>query len=57
MMGSVIVRPQAEAEVTRAFSWYEDRRSGLGGEFAAAVADLVGRITENPLAEKYAARR
>jgi len=43
-------RPQAEAEVLEARNWYEERRQGLGAEFAAVVDGLVGRIAENPLA-------
>lgn len=46
----VSFRPQAEAEVLEVRGWYEGRRQGLGTEFGAAVDNLVGRITENPLA-------
>jgi len=46
----VAFRPQADAEVREAGWWYEERRSGLGAKFAAAVEEAVARITENPLA-------
>jgi hypothetical protein len=46
----VVFRPQAEDELLEVRTWYEQRRSGLGHEFAQAVDELVGRIVENPLA-------
>jgi len=49
MTRQVLFRPEADAEVAEASQWYEQRRSGLGGEFAAAVAEVVSRIVENPL--------
>ena len=50
MTRPVRFRPQAEAEVLEARSWYDGRRQGLGAEFGAAVDGLVSRIAENPLA-------
>jgi len=46
----VVFRPQAEAEALEAGRWYNQRRAGLGEEFAAAVTEAIARITENPLA-------
>jgi plasmid stabilization system protein ParE len=46
----IVFRPQAEAESIEARRWYEQRRSGLGKEFARAVNEVVGRILENPFA-------
>lgn len=41
----LIIRPKAEAEMTEAFDWYEDRSPGLGSEFLlcvdAAFNDLI----------------
>ena len=50
MTHRVAFRPQADAEVREARRWYEERRSGLGAKFAAAVEEAVARITDNPLA-------
>ena len=33
MSRRLIVRPEAEEELTDAFDWYEDRVPGLGSEF------------------------
>ena len=37
MSRRLIVRPEAEAEMTDAFDWYEDRVPGLGSEFLLCV--------------------
>ncbi len=50
MIRRVAFRPLADAEVREARRWYEERRSGLGAKFAAAVDEAGARITENPLA-------
>ena len=33
MKHTVIVRPEAENDLKEAFSWYEDKRKGLGYDF------------------------
>ena len=50
MTRRVSFRPQADTEVLETCRWYEERRLGLGGEFAAAVEDAVTRIAATPLA-------
>jgi plasmid stabilization system protein ParE len=50
----VVFRPEAEDEVLEAFEWYENRRAGLGKEFAQAVDEIISRIIENPLAYQRA---
>jgi len=45
-----VFRPQAEAELLEARSWYEARRTGLGVRFGAEVDAAVARIVESPLA-------
>ena len=50
MARQVVFRPEAEDEVLEAFEWYENRRAGLGNEFAQAVDEIITRIIENPLA-------
>lgn len=42
--------PSAKAELQEAVDFYEDRRAGLGEEFAAEVRSTVGRILLNPTA-------
>jgi len=49
----LIIRPEAEAELTEAFDWYERRVAGLGGDLLAAVDATVDSIVSNPL--QYAA--
>ena len=45
-----VFRPQADQEVQSARRWYEQRRPGLGIEFANAIDEVVARISSNPLA-------
>ena len=42
------VEPEAEAELSEAFQWYESRVAGLGGEFTRAVRALFVMIDRNP---------
>ena len=48
MSRRLIVRPEAEAEITNAFDWYEDRVSGLGSEFLLCVAAVFNAILRSP---------
>lgn len=41
-------RPEVVDDLSTAWDWYEQRRSGLGEEFLAAVERCVERITTNP---------
>ncbi len=43
------IRPEAEADMTEAFEWYEERQSALGYEFLAEVHVALRAIAENPL--------
>jgi plasmid stabilization system protein ParE len=45
----LIIRTEAEADLTEGFNWYEERRSGLGFEFLARVGFVLTRIEVNPL--------
>jgi len=48
-MGYVVrIRPEAERDVRKAFSWYEDQRIGLGRELVAELDSVYGRLAENP---------
>jgi hypothetical protein len=46
---TLIVQPEAEADLGEAFRWYEARRHGLGHEFLAEVSRTFSRIAEQPL--------
>ncbi len=44
----VVFRRAAQSEFEDAAAWYEDRRRGLGQEFAADVMDSIERAAERP---------
>lgn len=48
MSRRLIVRPEAEAEMTEAFDWYEDRVPGLGLEFLLCVDAVMHAIQRSP---------
>ena len=50
MSHELIIRPEAEADLTEAFKWYETRVPGLGLEFIRTVDSLFNSIIRNPQA-------
>ena len=50
MSRKLIIRPEAEADLTEAFEWYETRVTGLGLEFIRTVDSLFNSIIRNPQA-------
>ena len=48
MTRPVFYRREAQLEFDEAYDWYEDRRAGLGTEFAAGVQQAIDRIVTNP---------
>ena len=48
MKYKVIVRPEAEDDLKGAFSWYEDKRTGLGYDFLLQVDAGINFINRNP---------
>ncbi len=44
----IVFRPAARFEFDEAADWYEQRRVGRGAAFAAAVREVLHRITEQP---------
>lgn len=48
MSRRLIVRPEAEAEMSAAFDWYEDRVPGLGSEFLLCVDAVFSAILRSP---------
>ena len=45
----LIVRPEAEADLLQAFSWYEDQQPGLGRAFMDEVSRCLNAIAQLPL--------
>jgi plasmid stabilization system protein ParE len=48
MSRQLIVRPEAEAEMTDAFDWYEERVPGLGSDFLLCVDAAFSAILRSP---------
>ncbi|MDP2644419.1 MAG: type II toxin-antitoxin system RelE/ParE family toxin [Desulfobacterales bacterium] len=48
MRYKVITRPEAENDLKAAFSWYEDKRLGLGYDFLLQVDAGIRFIERNP---------
>lgn len=48
MTRRVIVRPEAEADITDAALWYDSREPGLGLELTSEVRSAIARATTNP---------
>lgn len=46
----LILRPEAELDITEAYEWYEERNQGLGSEFVRAVDACLSAIGRNPQA-------
>lgn len=44
----VIVSPEAENDLKEIFSWYEDKRIGLGYEFLLQVDAGINFVKRNP---------
>jgi len=44
----LIIRPEAEDDLKEAFSWYEDKRKGLGYDFLLHVDAGIRFIVRNP---------
>jgi toxin ParE1/3/4 len=42
------IRPQAERDVEKAFSWYEGQRPGLGREFILELDKVLLRLSKYP---------
>jgi plasmid stabilization system protein ParE len=44
----VVLRRAARAEFDEAYDWYEQRRPGLGDDFASSIRDVFNGIAANP---------
>lgn len=45
----LIIRPEAEADLESAKNWYEERKSGLGAKFLAAVEEGLEALVVRPM--------
>jgi toxin ParE1/3/4 len=50
MSNAILVRPEAEADISEAFRWYEDRSQELGFEFRRVLDVCVLSVQRNPFA-------
>jgi len=46
---TLVVQPEAEADLEEAFTWYEQRREGLGHDFLDQVSSCFAQIAQQPL--------
>ena len=44
----VLLRPQAELDLSDGYRWYETRHEGLGGDFTLCVDEILRRLERNP---------
>jgi toxin ParE1/3/4 len=44
----LLIRPEAEADLTDAYRWYEERNRGLGVEFLRSVEASLFSLQKNP---------
>jgi toxin ParE1/3/4 len=44
----LIIRPEAEADLTDAAVWYDSRESGLGLQFLSEVHSAMARVLKSP---------
>lgn len=47
-MTTVIVQPEAEADIRSTYNWYESKQEGLGQRFVVEVGNLLSLISEHP---------
>ena len=47
-MLTILLRPEAEAEVEEAYHWYEQRREGLGADFLLCIEEALEKISRDP---------
>jgi len=44
----LLIRPEAEADLTDAYHWYENQNEGLGAEFLRSVEMSLVSLRKNP---------
>lgn len=50
MIRQVVIRPDAERDLSNTFRWYEEQSPGLGHDFLRAVEVSLGSVQRHPLA-------
>jgi toxin ParE1/3/4 len=48
MSWNLIVRPEAEQDITEVYDWYEEQRKGLGDEFLLEIGAGLNFIQSDP---------
>ena len=48
MTSRIIIRPEAEHDLKEAYSWYQEKRKGLGEEFLLNIEAGINFISRNP---------
>ena len=48
MSRTVVIEPEADEDLSRAFAWYEETNPGMGYVFIEAMRETVARLTETP---------
>jgi plasmid stabilization system protein ParE len=46
---TLVVRPEAEADLSEAYKWYERQRPGLGDDFLLRIEAALASIQHDPL--------
>ncbi len=49
MIRGLIVRSDAESDITDAARWYENQEAGLGTEFVDEIRNAISQLTVRPL--------
>ena len=47
-MKDLEIREEAESDISESYSWYEEKREGLGSHFLLCIEEGLARITRNP---------
>ena len=47
-MKKLEIREEAERDISSSYSWYEEKRKGLGSHFILCIEESLARITRSP---------
>lgn len=48
MTHELLVRPDAESDISEAYQWYESQKIGLGSDFLMCIEATIDAIERNP---------
>ena len=57
MIRRLVIRAEAESDITEAALWYAGHAQGMGDAFLSEVHAAIQRVVENPLAYRRLRRR